>query len=85
MSDTGAAASAMMGGSGLHAAVVAAYPAVRAGLRMMLESMPGIGDVRDLSPARLAAGTSMSAEEALHFGLIPRMNRGRSMRRGPAR
>ncbi len=27
-------------------------------------------------PARLVSGTSMSAEEALHFGLIPRMHRG---------
>ena len=27
-------------------------------------------------PSKLAAGTSMSAEEALHFGLIPRMHRG---------
>src|SRR4029079_12497528 len=26
--------------------------------------------------AKLAAGTSMSAEDALHFGLIPRMHRG---------
>ncbi len=28
------------------------------------------------SVAKLAGGTSMSAEEALHFGLIPRMHRG---------
>ncbi len=32
--------------------------------------------IGEIDPARLAAGTSMSAEEALHFGLIPRMNRG---------
>lgn len=30
----------------------------------------------EIDPAKLAAGTSMSAEEALHFGLIPRMHRG---------
>jgi magnesium chelatase subunit I len=32
--------------------------------------------VGEIDPARLAGGTSMSAEEALHFGLIPRMHRG---------
>ncbi len=32
--------------------------------------------IGELDPAKLAAGTSMSAEEALHFGLIPRMHRG---------
>lgn len=32
--------------------------------------------IGEIDPARLASGTSMSAEEALHFGLIPRMNRG---------
>ena len=32
--------------------------------------------IGDIDPAKLAAGTSMGAEEALHFGLIPRMNRG---------
>ncbi len=32
--------------------------------------------IGEIDPARLAAGTSLSAEEALHFGLIPRMNRG---------
>ncbi|MEZ6071843.1 MAG: magnesium chelatase [Pirellulales bacterium] len=32
--------------------------------------------IGEIDPARLAAGTSMSAEEALHFGLIPRMHRG---------
>ncbi len=32
--------------------------------------------IGEIDPAKLAAGTSMSAEEALHFGLIPRMNRG---------
>ena len=29
-----------------------------------------------IDPAKLAAGTRMSAEDALHFGLIPRMHRG---------
>jgi len=32
--------------------------------------------IGEIDPARLARGTSMSAEEALHFGLIPRMHRG---------
>jgi magnesium chelatase subunit I len=32
--------------------------------------------IGELDPAKLAAGTSMSTEEALHFGLIPRMHRG---------
>ena len=32
--------------------------------------------VGEIDPAALAAGASMSAEEALHFGLIPRMHRG---------
>lgn len=32
--------------------------------------------VGEIDPARLAAGASMSTEEALHFGLIPRMHRG---------
>jgi len=32
--------------------------------------------IGEIDPAKLAAGTSMSAEDALHFGLIPRMNRG---------
>jgi magnesium chelatase subunit I len=32
--------------------------------------------IGEIDPAKLAMGTSMSAEEALHFGLIPRMNRG---------
>jgi len=32
--------------------------------------------VGDIDPAKLAGGTSMSAEDALHFGLIPRMHRG---------
>lgn len=32
--------------------------------------------IGEIDPAKLATGTSMSAEEALHFGLIPRMNRG---------
>jgi magnesium chelatase subunit I len=32
--------------------------------------------IGELDPAKLASGSSMSAEEALHFGLIPRMNRG---------
>jgi magnesium chelatase subunit I len=32
--------------------------------------------IGEIDPAKLASGTSMSAEEALHFGLIPRMHRG---------
>jgi magnesium chelatase subunit I len=32
--------------------------------------------IGEIDPARLASGTSMSAEEAMHFGLIPRMHRG---------
>ena len=32
--------------------------------------------IGEIDPAKLARGTSMSAEEALHFGLIPRMHRG---------
>ncbi len=32
--------------------------------------------IGEIDPASLAQGTSMSAEEALHFGLIPRMHRG---------
>lgn len=32
--------------------------------------------IGEIDPAKLATGTLMSAEEALHFGLIPRMNRG---------
>ena len=32
--------------------------------------------IGEIDPAKLAAGTSMSQEEALHFGLIPRMHRG---------
>ncbi len=32
--------------------------------------------IGEIDPAKLAAGQSMSAEEALHFGLIPRMHRG---------
>jgi magnesium chelatase subunit I len=32
--------------------------------------------IGEIDPAKLATGTSMSAEQALHFGLIPRMNRG---------
>lgn len=31
--------------------------------------------IGEIDPAKLAAGTSMGAEEALHFGLIPRMHR----------
>ena len=31
--------------------------------------------IGEIDPAKLAMGTSMSAEEALHFGLIPRMHR----------
>jgi magnesium chelatase subunit I len=32
--------------------------------------------VGEIDPAKLAVGTSMGAEDALHFGLIPRMHRG---------
>lgn len=32
--------------------------------------------IGEIDPAKLASGTSMSAEESLHFGLIPRMHRG---------
>ncbi len=32
--------------------------------------------IGEIDPARLAGGTSLSAEESLHFGLIPRMHRG---------
>ena len=32
--------------------------------------------IGEIDPAMLAAGVSMGAEEALHFGLIPRMHRG---------
>ena len=32
--------------------------------------------IGEIDPARLMSGTSMSAEEALHFGLIPRQHRG---------
>jgi magnesium chelatase subunit I len=32
--------------------------------------------IGEIDPAKLAAGTSMSAEEALSFGLIPRLHRG---------
>ena len=32
--------------------------------------------IGEIDPAKLAAGTSMSAEDSLHFGLIPRMHRG---------
>ena len=32
--------------------------------------------IGEIDPARLAGGMSMSAEESLHFGLIPRMHRG---------
>ncbi|MBM4006848.1 MAG: magnesium chelatase [Planctomycetes bacterium] len=31
--------------------------------------------IGEIDPAKLAAGTSMGAEEALHFGLVPRMHR----------
>lgn len=31
--------------------------------------------IGEIDPAKLASGTSMSAEESLHFGLIPRMHR----------
>ncbi len=32
--------------------------------------------IGEIDPAKLATGASLSAEEALHFGLIPRMHRG---------
>jgi magnesium chelatase subunit I len=32
--------------------------------------------IGEIDPAKLAAGSSMGAEEALHFGLVPRMHRG---------
>jgi len=32
--------------------------------------------IGEIDPAKLAGGTSMADEEALHFGLIPRMHRG---------
>src|SRR5205814_8437824 len=32
--------------------------------------------IGEIDPAKLAAGVSMNAEEALSFGLIPRMHRG---------
>jgi magnesium chelatase subunit I len=32
--------------------------------------------IGEIDPAKLAGGVSMAAEEALHFGLIPRMHRG---------
>ena len=32
--------------------------------------------IGEIDPSKLAGGTSMSAEDALHFGLIPRMHRG---------
>src|SRR6185503_20109875 len=32
--------------------------------------------IGEIDPAKLAAGVSMSAEDSLHFGLIPRMHRG---------
>ncbi|WP_390623694.1 magnesium chelatase [Telmatocola sphagniphila] len=32
--------------------------------------------IGEIDPAKLAMGTSMSTEDALHFGLIPRMHRG---------
>jgi magnesium chelatase subunit I len=32
--------------------------------------------IGEIDPAKLATGASMAAEEALHFGLIPRMHRG---------
>jgi magnesium chelatase subunit I len=32
--------------------------------------------IGEIDPAKLAGGISMSTEEALHFGLIPRMHRG---------
>ncbi|MDX2132833.1 MAG: magnesium chelatase [Planctomycetota bacterium] len=32
--------------------------------------------IGEIDPAKMLSGTSMSAEEALHFGLVPRMHRG---------
>ena len=32
--------------------------------------------IGEIDPAKLASGVSMSTEDALHFGLIPRMHRG---------
>ena len=32
--------------------------------------------IGEIDPAKLASGVSMSAEDSLHFGLIPRMHRG---------
>ena len=32
--------------------------------------------IGEIDPAKLAGGVSMGAEDALHFGLIPRMHRG---------
>jgi magnesium chelatase subunit I len=32
--------------------------------------------IGEIDPAKLASGTSLSSEDALHFGLIPRLNRG---------
>ncbi|MBY0524270.1 MAG: magnesium chelatase [Gemmataceae bacterium] len=32
--------------------------------------------IGEIDPSKLASGTSMSTEDALHFGLIPRMHRG---------
>jgi magnesium chelatase subunit I len=32
--------------------------------------------IGEIDPSKLAGGTSMAAEEALHFGLIPRLHRG---------
>jgi magnesium chelatase subunit I len=32
--------------------------------------------IGEIDPAKLAGGTTMASEEALHFGLIPRMHRG---------
>ena len=32
--------------------------------------------IGEIDPAKLATGTSLSSEDALHFGLIPRLNRG---------
>lgn len=32
--------------------------------------------IGEIDPARLISGTTLAAEEALHFGLVPRMNRG---------
>ncbi len=51
--------------------------AARGSLRRAAGAGTKFADViGEIDPAKLAHGTSMSAEESLHFGLIPRMHRG---------